>query len=731
MTFAAPLFLIAALAGIIPVVLHLISRRKAKQLPFSTLRFLQLAARKTRRRRRIHDLLLMLLRAAVLMLIAAGLARPTITNLDLLWGSGSNAAVALILDNSASMGVIDGDCPRLETAKRAARQILDELADGDQVALLTTGGPRFAEEAHLDRAHEKVVQMLDQCRASYERADLGVKLQEAQAMLAEAEAANKQIYVLTDLQELSFESLDRQDRNADEEQSEHGGQARNTPVIFVDCHRAPKPNVAVTGVSAAAPVPLAGVPVSVSMELLNTAAADQQRHVELLIDGVKEASSPVLNVPAGSRLKHDFQITFHRGGLRRGEVRLVGDDGSVMDDRRFFSMTVDRGIPVAVVRPRRHEIPYLEDSFYLEQALAPGRSGEGGILTTGLVAGDLLAEPLDNYKVIFCVNLPAVDTDVAVRLRAYVAGGGNLVWICGDNVDVEAYNQMNQQAGEELLPAALAEVRAAEPAGGRDSWNVAFLDKKHAALGQLVEPASLYQSILVYKHVRLSTTGADALQVLARLDDGEPLLVERSVGRGKLLMLATAGNVDWSNLPLRPIFLPLLIRLTFDLAGAEQQGQMLLARQPLILPLDDRRQDVAVEVLPPSGETIRLNVEEDHGGDGRFRYDQTHQIGIYRLQLLGVGRGRQVAYAVNGDGDESDPKKITREELQKRLGGGPLIFADNPDDLSGTFAWLREGKSLWELFLAGVLIALVFETFLSNRFTPKQEVPVSIESFNP
>ena len=81
MTFAAPLFLLAALAAAIPIVLHMMNRQKAKELPFSTLRFLKISVEKTRRRKRIHDVLLMMLRAAVLLLIAAGLAKPAVTSL--------------------------------------------------------------------------------------------------------------------------------------------------------------------------------------------------------------------------------------------------------------------------------------------------------------------------------------------------------------------------------------------------------------------------------------------------------------------------------------------------------------------------------------------------------------------------------------------------------------------------------------------------------------------------
>lgn len=727
MTFLTPLFLIAALAGIIPVVLHMISRRKAKELPYSTLRFLRVSVQKTRRRQRVHDVLLMLVRIAALVLIALGLARPTLTSLESLWGGGAGAAVAIILDNSASMGVIDQEHVRFETARAAATQILDELEEGDRVALLLTGGPVFPEQGRLDRTHEKVRQMLAACTVSYERADLAVKVQQARKLLDRSKAVNKQIYVLTDMQKLSWESMKAEamqpelSPRAATRGPEDIDDALDIPIIFVDCNRAPKPNVAVQRVELKAPVPVTGVPVVATVEVFGAAPIAQQRHLELVVDGAKRASSPVLDIPPGGLVKYNFQFAFHRGGLHRGEVRLLGEDGSKLDDCRFFTVEIDRGIPVAIIKARAHEIRYLEDTFYIEQALAPGGSAIRG---TALTLSQLAGESLSPYKVIFCVNLPAPDAEVADRLAAYVAGGGSLVWICGDNVEPDEYNEMNRRVGDRLLPAPLAEVRTAGTAGmaeQRDSWNVTFLDKRHPALAGMAEPASLYQSVLVYKHVRMDTGAAADAWVLARLDDGEALLVQRTVEKGSVLMLGTGGHVGWTNLPLRPIFLPLLVRLVFDLAGAEQSRRETLAGSPLILPPADNARPTGVEVQAPSGETIRLSLDEQQGPGETFRYADTHRIGVYVLRWLGASRGDRVAFSVNVDPDEADPTKIQREELQSRFGWTPLVFADNPDDLSGTFALLREGESLWELFLACVLIALVFETFLSNRIGSRRE----------
>ena len=731
MTFGAIGFLFAGFAAIIPVILHMISHQRAKELPFSTLRFLRISVEKTRRRRRIQDVLLMLLRMAVMVLIALGLAKPTLTSLSSLLGGGARSAVAIILDNSASMGTTDQGQMRFDTAVKAGLQIMEQLQPGDGVALYVTGGPDFPEEGKLDRSQEKVLQILNQLlnerAVSYERADLAARAHDARNLLAKADAPNKQIFVLSDLQQLCWESLQEDSAAEASDQAEENLSAeerkkRDIPLIFVDCDRAPEPNVAVVDLDLQAAVPITGVPVTVTAELFNAAPVARQPRLELYVDSTKEASSPELSLPAGGRATHAFQFTFQSGGPHRGEVRLVGDDGSKLDDRRFFTLEVNQGIPVAVVKPRRHEIPYLDDSFYVEQALAPGKSGGWAIRTTSLTPEGLLTERLSSYTVVYCVNLPALDAGAAERLRTYVEGGGNVVWICGDNVRPEAYNRMNDDAQRQLLPAPLLEVREPQPGEDRDSWHVGFLDKEHRALAHLVEPASLYQSVLVYKHARIDAGAAGDARVLARLDDGEALLVERNVERGTVTMLGTSAHVDWTNLPVRPLFLPLVVRLTFELAGAEQARYQALAGTPIIVPFDEETRPLGVEILPPSGATIRRKLEDEGGRRSQsFRFADTHDVGIYTLRMLEAVRPTQYAYSVNVDPDEADPTKISREELEERFGGTPLVFAEDPEDLSSTFAWLREGTSLWELFLGAVLIALVFETFISNQLTPKQE----------
>ncbi len=418
-------------------------------------------------------------------------------------------------------------------------------------------------------------------------------------------------------------------------------------------------------------------------------------------------------MPPGGSVKHEFKFNVDRSGVHRGEIRLVEDDGLPLDNHQYFALSVDQQVPVAIVKPKGEGIAYAEDTFYLENALAPGGTSQGAFRVATLSPEDLATEPLAGYTIVFGVNLPALEAPAADKLRDYVRGGGHLFWICGANVQADAYNKMNGQAQGELLPAPLADLRQPEKGGG-DSWHIGFLDKDYPALTPLTEPAALYETVLVYKHFPMKWDVKTGGRVLARTDDGQPLLAEKRVGAGSVLLLGMGVHVDWTNLPLKPLFLPLVARLAFSLAGTEAERAQILAGAPIEIPLGGGPGGSAeVEVVRPNGEMLR--VREKQPNARTFRYTDTHEAGVYLFRLINAKQTKQYAFAANIDPGESDPATVPREELQKRFGRQPVLFCDNLDELDTTIRRLREGRSLWEPFLALVLLGLIFEVFLANR----------------
>jgi hypothetical protein len=711
MSFLAPLFLAATLAGLIPVVLHLIHRHKAPEVKFATLWFLRRSVERTRRRKYLDDVSLLLVRALVLVLLAIGLAGPVVTVVKGFWGRGRTSAIAIVFDNSASMAIMDGGQTRVETARHAAEQVLDTLHDGDAVAFLPTGGPPAPENGKLSHSHETVRQALAACRISHERADLVSRLAQARALLREADTPNKEIYILTDNQAISWEGL---------EQESEGPAPTAVPVILVNIGGDPAPNVALREARLEAPALAVGVPLAVSVELVNGSNLPQQRNLELHIDGRRETTSPTLTVPAGGRLRHTFRFSVDQPGAHRGELHLPEEDGSALDNRLFFTTVVGQPVPVAVVKPRQPEVAYADDAFYLERVLAPADGWS--IRTTMLTPADLLGESLSNYAVVFCVNLPTPELATAQRLCDYVDAGGHLVWICGSNTDADVCNRLNQQLSGHLLPGNLAALR--EPvAGKQDSWPIGFLDKDYPALAPLQEPASLYQSVLVYRHFPIEAAEGSGARVLARLTDSQPLLVEKRQGAGSVLLWGTGMHMEWTNLPVKPLFLPLMTRLTFHLAGLEAERSQMRAGSPLTIPLQEGQVQGEVEVVRPSGEILRLRPE------GRtFRYADTYEPGVYEVRLSGSHQPRVIAFAVNADPAECDATLLEREDLVRHFGRSPLVYCEKPEELPAAIRRLREGQSLWEVFLAAVLAGLVLESYLANQRGRKPTVasPISI-----
>jgi hypothetical protein len=276
---------------------------------------------------------------------------------------------------------------------------------------------------------------------------------------------------------------------------------------------------------------------------------------------------------------------------------------------------------------------------------------------------------------------------------------------------------MNVMADRDLLPATIEDLRQPLP-GGVESWHVGFLDKDYPPLGPLIEPASLYQSILVMKHFPMAENARGMGRVLARLDNGQPLLAERPLGTGSVLLLGTGVHVDWTNLPVKPIFLPLVTRLTLHLAGTETERTMALAGAPVAIPMSSgtgtaAKRDVELDVVRPSGEVVR--VREPGQASGTFRYADTHEAGNYLVRRVDREAAKPFGFAVNLDPAEVDPAAIAREDLQARLGDRTLLWCEGLANLAQTVRRLREGTSLWEWFLSAVLIGLVFEVFLANR----------------
>src|SRR4051812_40621600 len=130
----------AALVGL-PILLHLIMKQEPKRLPFPAFRFLKQKLRINQRKMRLRHFILLAMRMLLIALFALTLYQPTLLSENFNIRGEQPVAVAVVIDNSPSMGYVFNDKTRLDEAKRRALELLDDLPDGSRVAVVETGEP--------------------------------------------------------------------------------------------------------------------------------------------------------------------------------------------------------------------------------------------------------------------------------------------------------------------------------------------------------------------------------------------------------------------------------------------------------------------------------------------------------------------------------------------------------------------------------------------------------------
>src|ERR1700733_8772411 len=144
MTFLSPFLMWGALLGAIPLIIHLLNRRRFRRVEWAPMHYLRLTIQRNRKRIQLEQLLLLLLRILLPVLLFLYLARPIInpTGLEQWLGTGGRTSQVILIDDSVSMGYAGGEAPAFQRALQAASGLLASIRPQDHFTLVTTSAPR-------------------------------------------------------------------------------------------------------------------------------------------------------------------------------------------------------------------------------------------------------------------------------------------------------------------------------------------------------------------------------------------------------------------------------------------------------------------------------------------------------------------------------------------------------------------------------------------------------------
>jgi hypothetical protein len=717
----------ALLAGV-PILIHLLNRQRFRPTPWGAMRFVEAAWRRTRRRMQLENLLLLLLRAGAIALLALALARPFLESSSPLAAlTESRRDLVVILDVSASMGHRESVETSFDRARSRAVDLFDELSDerGDRAWLFLAGrSPRLLTWGDPVKAASALEAVSGE---TAERMNLTAVLAEVQT-LAEEESAGTgesaiEVHLLTDLQRNTFDATRAEDAASTIEildalaelevmvLVEDMGPAATTPA-----------NLGVTALTLPERVPGPGATVEVRCEITNHGAQPVAGvRLALELDGERRPSRTI-DLGAREVLEVSMPLSFAEAGDHTLECLLEGDALTVDDTR---ALVVRCPAPLRVALVNGAPAAELEEdaigllSAALEPTITDSELAHDAFQVSELSPSDLDSGDLDlqSVDVLWLADVDGLTSSTWEGITARVQAGAALIVSLGDRVQIGRWNERAfRPDGSGLLPAELGVKRSV--ASRREGyWRTIDSDFDHPALAFFSEERwrPLWTEVPHYDFVTL--TPLEDAKVLARLDDlnRSPILIERTIDRGRVLLLATTIAPHWNRIAESPRTLIPFVHELVRYAGLRERapapirpGEAFSARTESF--------PRAPELLNPDGSRRALSGAPVELGGGAWRLPEvpgieTTRAGLYAIELEGAP---DVPFAVTCEPTEGDLARWAPAELDASHPALSYYAAADEGAEDETVGDEARGE-LWRTLCALALAFLVFEALWAAR----------------
>ncbi|MEX0821042.1 MAG: BatA domain-containing protein [Rhodothermales bacterium] len=708
MEFLNPLALAALAAAVIPLIIHLFNFRRPRKVDFSSLAFVKELQKSTMRRVRIKQWLLLVLRILAIACLVLAFARPTLTgNVAGAVGGRAASSVAIVIDNSPSMSLRDAEGEYLRQAKDIAAGIIDALADGDELFLVPTSGvgatwDRFSTTGAAMEAVERIEVRPGGRTVPEATAEAGRALESAAHI-------NREIYVISDLQESAM---------PDSTASDGGGGTSTYRTYLLPIGDRIHANVAVTDVQVESRILEMGQPMRLSATLVNYGTDPIEGDVaSVFLEGQRLAQTTVDLEPRVPTTAH-FTASPQQRGWLSGIVQ-IGDDGFVFDNERYFTAHVPDRRSVLVVRGDGQDAGYLQLAFSPDLGRDRVAFDVEAIPETGLPAADL-----SRFDVVVLVGPRSLSTGEVASLERYVSAGGGL-FITPPNEPVPSeYDDLLGVLGGGSLSGFSGSVESNRSIAAFERVELEHNLFEGMFRDRPTDSERAVESPDIYRAVNYAP-GPGNEQSLISLSNGYPFLQEIRHGRGVAFLMAVAPNRMWSDLPVRGLFIPLMYRTMYYLSASESvAGEQLTAASPAELRVPRVSDAAQLRIVSPDG-TEYVPEQRDLFGASLLTIDGAviEQPGIYDVRA-GEDVVRRVP--VNVDEAESDLSTLEDEEGRARLASSlgwdvDLIPAGGraPGDVVASVAQQRMGVELWNLFLLLALAFLIAETVVAKRWRPE------------
>jgi len=743
MSFLNPIMLAGLAAVSVPIIIHLLNRRKFHKVVWAAMRFLQNAIEQNQRRMRIEDMILLALRCLLLALLALALARPAIlSNATDVFGQSKVTGV-IILDNSQSMGMSDGTSTRFEKAKQAAEGALDSMPPGSATAVFFASDivqgaiPEPTFDLNLARKALREAPLTDRST------DVFPALQKAIDTLKDRLALRREIYLITDGQAAGWRQLTEVQRALERSKSEI-----KTHLILVNEHE--EKNLGLSELRLASGLSPVNQPLRFEAKVTNFGKQEARNtRVSLSVDGEQPTDEFTIDsLPAGATKSVTMFTKLRAEGFHSIGARIA-EDRQPADDQRTVAVRAIKEVKVLLVDGDPGNEPRDSEVFFLQNALVPV-STEGRadyfIKTSVVTAPEFSQARLDDFDCVILANVPDFSEAVLKSIENYLRRGGGLMIFPGGRVDAKFYNEKLFRRAR-LLPAELGPTRGQ---ADQDEKFFTFQEKnyEHPVVSIWNDPGSgklgsarFFEAYELKPEALekekkgkgaegnsppppgssapLGTDQADDAglpQVVLKYADGTPAVMERPWGLGRVVLFSSTADTAWNDLPVRLAFVPLLHRTLGAIVSRQDEGLNIRVGERFMRRVAPEFLDKDVTFFPPRQTTVRdLRRVEMVNGWPTVQLDQTDLAGLYDAKIAEPALA--LKFAAQSDPGESSLDELSPAQLSTLKDVANVVNWTTGMSLKGLVEKGRTGLEFWLPILIACLALAAVETFLGQWFS--------------
>jgi hypothetical protein len=550
-----------------------------------------------------------------------------------------------------------------DSAIERAREIVNDLENED-VGSLYSASTNITSIVPTTDSPESLLLALDTLVPSNGKLDLGTMVTSMNTMIEESQA-NYILHVISD-----FQRTGQAVRFADMIPDVINGRPVSLAIERIASDNTP--NWLVDSV-------LVSNRETIEVGVRGFAEDSSQRTVTLAINETVQQVQELTIVGDGITFITFEDVVFEEGD-NRINISLTPNDALAGDDNRYTVFDNSPPAPVLLLTDNPESLGVT----YITAALETAPRGYEVILQT---IEDLDARVLERYPWIVVEDVGAINASLANAINDYVSAGGAVLAASGESsLGLTSVPVLGLDVGNISLST-----------DGRNP--VTMIDNSHPALSD----TSGWGTVNV-RALPIETTGED--RVLIAQAGNQPVLIERTIGRGRFMLLTTSLDNTLSDLPVRPVFVSFMA-----------EAARYLSNENLLI-----REQVAESFLQLSIIGGASGQVYDPDGESLLSLSATTQAQDIALNKTGYYQvftpGGEVLVAVNPDRRESDLTIMGAQVLQnwQNVVAGTTNTGEQALNSQAEIATEdAEEQEIWRIFLVLLAIIVLAESILGNQ----------------